>query len=79
MTADVSTWFLQGRGNGSHNVRGKVSCTTSRIKRMQSCREIGWELFISVSYRERAGGVGTGEAWVLFINKQLNTVGGFLV
>lgn len=25
------------------------------------------------------GGVETGEAWLLFINKQLNTVGGFLV
>lgn len=25
------------------------------------------------------GGVETGEAWVPFINKQLNTVGGFLV
>ena len=27
----------------------------------------------------RGGGVEAGEAWVPFINKQLNTVGGFLV
>lgn len=25
------------------------------------------------------GGLGPGEAWVPFINKQLNTVGGFLL
>lgn len=29
--------------------------------------------------RNRGGGVQTGEAWAPFINKQLNTVGGFLV
>lgn len=64
---------------GGSKAKGRTPHSTSGNRIMQNAMNSERTSSIAFPTGDRNGGVETGEAWLPFINKQLNTVGGFLV
>ena len=84
MMVDTWTWALQDRGSGRQqcqrqNTTPPLHTQPSETGTYRTARKSERTFSTALPTGNRGGGVEAGEAWVPFINKQLNTVGGFLV